>query len=110
MSILIYFLVFLIGGIAIGLPIAYALILCGVATAMVLGGNNVNPQIIAAQLMRGTDSVTMMALPFFVLAGELMNRGGLTNRIIKFCNIFVGRFRGGLGYVTILACLMFASL
>ena len=110
MSILIYFLVFLIGGIAIGLPIAFALILCGVATAMVLGGNNVNPQIIAAQLMRGTDSVTMMALPFFVLAGELMNRGGLTNRIIKFCNIFVGRFRGGLGYVTILACLMFASL
>ena len=110
MSILIYFLVFLVGGIAIGLPIAFALILCGVATALVLGGNNVNPQIIAAQLMRGTDSVTMMALPFFVLAGELMNRGGLTNRIIKFCNIFVGRFRGGLGYVTILACLMFASL
>jgi tripartite ATP-independent transporter DctM subunit len=52
----------------------------------------------------------MMALPFFVLAGELMNRGGLTKRIIDFCNIFVGRLRGGLGYVTILACLMFASL
>jgi tripartite ATP-independent transporter DctM subunit len=52
----------------------------------------------------------MMALPFFVLAGELMNKGGLTKRIIDFCNILVGRVRGGLGYVTILACLMFASL
>ncbi len=60
--------------------------------------------------MRGTDSVTMMALPFFVLAGELMNRGGLTTRLINFANIFVGRVRGGLGYVTIFACLMFASL
>ena len=60
--------------------------------------------------MSGTDSVTMMALPFFVMAGELMNRGGLTKRIINFCNIFVGRVKGGLGYVTILACLMFASL
>jgi tripartite ATP-independent transporter DctM subunit len=60
--------------------------------------------------MRGVDSVTMMALPFFIIAGELMNRGGLTKRIIDFCNIFVGGVRGGLGYVTILACLMFASL
>ncbi len=107
---LIFFLVVLVGGIMIGLPIAFSLILCGVSTALFLGGSNANPQIVAAQLMRGTDSVTMMALPFFVLAGELMNRGGLTSRIIKFCNIFVGRFKGGLGYVTILACLMFASL
>ena len=61
-------------------------------------------------LMQGSDSVTMMALPFFVLAGEIMNRGGLTKRIIAFCDIFLGRIRGGLGYVTIFACLMFAAL
>ena len=109
-TMLILFLVFLVGGVAIGLPIAIALIFCGVCTAFALGGSNANPQIIAQKLMSGTDSVTMMALPFFVLAGELMNRGGLTKRIIGFCNIFVGRVKGGLGYVTIFACLMFASL
>jgi tripartite ATP-independent transporter DctM subunit len=75
-----------------------------------MGGSATNPQIVAAQLMRGTDSVSMMALPFFVVAGELMNRGGLTKRLIDFCNLFVGRVRGGLGYVVILACLMFAAL
>ncbi|WP_283606382.1 TRAP transporter large permease [Faecalispora anaeroviscerum] len=97
-------------GILIGLPIAVALLLCAVATALALGGGDANPTIIARTLMQGSDSVTMMALPFFVLAGEIMNRGGLTKRIIAFCNIFIGRVRGGLGYVTILACLMFASL
>lgn len=110
MLLLTLFLVYLIGAIAIGVPIAFALLFCSVATGLHMGGTATNPAIISAQLMRGTDSVSMMALPFFVLAGELMNRGGLTTRIIKFANIFVGRVRGGLGYVTIFACLMFASL
>lgn len=106
----IVFLGALIIGIMIGLPIAHSLLLSAVSTALAIGGSATNPQIVAAQLMRGTDSVTMMALPFFILVGELMNRGGLTRRIIDFCNIFVGRVKGGLGYVTIFACLMFASL
>lgn len=104
------FIASMLVGILIGLPIAVALLLCAVSTAMALGGGDANPTIIARTLMQGSDSVTMMALPFFVLAGEIMNRGGLTKRIIAFCNIFIGRVRGGLGYVTILACLMFASL
>lgn len=104
------FIASMLVGIVIGLPIAVALLLCAVATALALGGGDANPTIIARTLMQGSDSVTMMALPFFVLAGEIMNRGGLTKRIIAFCNIFIGRVRGGLGYVTILACLMFASL
>lgn len=110
MLLLTLFIVYLVGAIALGVPIAFALLFCSVATGLHMGGTATNPTIIATQLMRGTDSVTMMALPFFVLAGELMNRGGLTTRIINFANIFVGRVRGGLGYVTILACLMFASL
>jgi tripartite ATP-independent transporter DctM subunit len=110
MLLLILFLSYLIVSIMIGVPIAFALLFCSVATGLHMGGTSASPSIIAAQLMRGTDSVTMMALPFFVLAGELMNRGGLTKRIIAFCNLFVGRVRGGLGYVTILACLLFASL
>jgi tripartite ATP-independent transporter DctM subunit len=104
------FIVSLLVGIIIGLPIAVALLLCAVSTALYMGGGDANPTIIARTIMQGVDSVTMMALPFFILAGEIMNRGGLTKRIIAFCNIFVGRVRGGLGYVTILACLMFASL
>lgn len=101
---------YLVGAIAIGVPIAFALLFAGMATGMQMGGNFGNPQIMAAQLMRGTDSVAMMALPFFILTGELMNRGGLTRRIIDLCNVTVGRVRGGLGYVTILACLLFGSL
>ena len=104
------FIISMLVGIMIGLPIAVALLLCAVSTALALGGGDANPTIIARTLMQGSDSVSMMALPFFVLAGEIMNRGGLTKRIIAFCNVFVGRVRGGLGYVTIFACLMFASL
>lgn len=104
------FIISMFAGIAIGLPIAIALLFCAVCTALALGGGDANPTIIARTLMQGSDSVSMMALPFFVLAGEIMNRGGLTKRIIDFCQIFVGRLRGGLGYVTIFACLMFASL
>ncbi|MDR1231469.1 MAG: TRAP transporter large permease [Spirochaetaceae bacterium] len=113
MSITILAIVFLgsiTAAIIIGLPIAFSLIFCAVVTALCMGGSATNPQIIALQLMQGADSVTLMALPFFVLAGELMNRGGLTKRIIGFCDILVGQVKGGLGYVTIFACLVFASL
>jgi len=109
LGLLFWFLLYLVGSIMLGLPIAFSLIFCAVMTGIHMGNHTI-PQNLAQQLMQGTDSVTMMALPFFVLAGELMNRGGLTKRIIDFCNIFVGRVKGGLGYVTILACLMFASL
>ncbi|GHU06475.1 dehydroascorbate transporter [Betaproteobacteria bacterium] len=110
MTLIILFMVYLCVSMMLGLPIAFALLFGSAATALHMGGSATNPQIVAAQLMRGIDSVTMMALPFFIIAGELMNRGGLTKRIIDFCNIFVGGVRGGLGYVTILACLLFASL
>jgi tripartite ATP-independent transporter DctM subunit len=109
-SFFILILAYLFISILMGMPIAFSLLLCAAATALHMGGSAANPQIIAAQFMRGLDSVTMMALPFFILAGELMNRGGLTKRIIAFCNIFLGRVPGGLGYVVIFACLIFASL
>jgi tripartite ATP-independent transporter DctM subunit len=106
----IVFLVSMVAAIIIGLPIAFSLLFSAAITALFMGGSATNPQIIALQLMQGSDSVTLMALPFFVLAGELMNKGGLTKRIIGFCDIFVGQVKGGLGYVTIFACLVFASL
>ena len=65
-------------GLAIGLPIAIALLFCSITTAMFMGGADANPTIIARWMMNGTDQQTMMALPFFIMAGEIMNRGGLT--------------------------------
>jgi tripartite ATP-independent transporter DctM subunit len=110
MPVLASLLGYLVAAIAIGVPIAFALLFASIATGLYMGGGSGDPQIMAAQLLRGTDSVTMMALPFFILTGELMNRGGLTQRIIALASATVGRVRGGLGYVTILACLLFGSL
>jgi tripartite ATP-independent transporter DctM subunit len=104
------FLASLFLSILLGVPIAFALLFSAAVTGLGIGGSATNPQTTAIQLMQGADSVTLMALPFFVLAGDFMNRGGLTKRIIDFCDIFFGRIKGGLGYVTIFACLLFASL
>ncbi|MCL2379978.1 MAG: TRAP transporter large permease [Treponema sp.] len=100
----------MIVAIILGMPIAFAILISAVFTGLFMGGGPANPQVIALQLMQGSDSVVLMAVPFFVLAGEFMNRGGLTKRIIAFSEIFVGNIRGGHGYIVILACLFFSSL
>ncbi len=102
------FLIALIGGILFGLPICFALLFSGVCMMLVLNG--FNTQILSQNLFSGADSFSMMAVPFFVLAGEFMNRGGITKRIVKFANALVGHVRGGLGYVSIIAILLFASM
>lgn len=101
---------YLVAAIAIGVPIAFALLFASAASSFLIGGTSTDPTIIASQLLRGTDSVSMMTLPFFILTGEIMNRGGLTKRLIAMFNVTVGRVRGGLGYVTILATLLFGAL
>ena len=58
---------------------------------------------IVQQMFTGIDTFTLMAIPFFMLAGELMVYSGTAERLLKFANISVGRFRGGLGYVNVLA-------
>ncbi len=105
---LIVFLISLIGGILIGIPICFALMFSGVCMMLYLNG--FNSQILSQNLFSGADSFSMMAVPFFVLTGELMNRGGITKRIVNFANAVVGHVRGGLGYVSILAILLFASI
>ncbi|EEI82089.1 TRAP transporter large permease [Anaerococcus tetradius] len=105
---LIVFIISLLGSMAIGLPIAFALIFSGVSMLAYLNGFDV--QIISQNMFNGADSYSMMALPFFMLAGDLMNRGGLTNRLVKAASAWVGHFRGCLGYVTIIATLLFASM
>lgn len=105
---LIVFLVSLIGSMFIGLPISFALLFSGVS--MMLHMNGFNSQILSQNLFSGADSFSMMAIPFFVLAGEFMNEGGITKRIVNAANAMVGHVRGGLGYVSILAILLFASM
>jgi TRAP-type transport system large permease protein len=93
---------------ALGMPIAFALMVCGLAMMLLMG--NFDSQILAQNLVNGADSFVLMAVPFFMLAGELMNAGGLSRRIVTMANALVGHVRGGLGYVAIFAAIIMASL
>ncbi|MCQ4306467.1 TRAP transporter large permease subunit [Pseudomonas stutzeri] len=105
---LLVFLGSLLGGMALGIPIAFALLLVGVALMLYLG--LFDAQIIAQNLLNGADSFPLMAVPFFMLAGEIMNAGGLSRRIVNIALALVGHKRGGLGYVAIIASCLLASL
>lgn len=93
---------------ALGVPIAFALLVSSVALMFYL--DIFDSQIIAQNLVKGVDSFPLMAVPFFILAGELMNAGGISTRIVNFAMAFFGHIRGGLGYVAILASVLFAGL
>ena len=102
------FLFSLLGAMALGMPIAFALLVC--AVAMMYQLNMMDAQIIAQNLIAGADSFPLMAAPFFLLAGEVMNSGGLSKRIVNVALTLVGHVSGGLGYVVILASCILAAL
>ena len=102
------FLVSLIGCILIGIPVAFSLLLCGLA--LMLNLDMFDIQIMAQNLINGADSFPLLAIPFFVLAGELMNAGGISKRIVDLPMKLVGDKQGGLGYVAIIAAVLMASL
>ena len=104
----IVFLTTLFGSIAIGVPIAFGLLLCAVALMYNLG--SVDAQILAQKVIDGADSYPLLAIPFFLLAGELMNAGGLSKRILALALGLFGHLRGGLGFVVIGTGLLLASL
>lgn len=104
----IIFLSVLLGTIILGVPVAFALLICGIALMLHL--DFFNAQILAQQLVSGADSFSLMAIPFFILAGEIMNEGGLSKRIIDLPMKLVGHKRGGLGFVAILSAMIMASL
>jgi len=92
----------------LGMPIAFALILTGVALMVHL--DFFDAQLVAQNLLSGADNFPLMAVPFFILAGELMNAGGISKRIINLAVSLVGHIQGGLGYVAIGAAVLLASL
>ncbi|NYT75731.1 TRAP transporter large permease subunit [Alcaligenaceae bacterium] len=102
------FLATLLGLIMIGLPIAFALMYAGIALMLVTG--QFDSQIVVQNAIAGADNFVLMAVPFFILAGEFMNAGGLSKRIVDMAGAFVGHLRGGLGYVAIFAGILLASL
>ncbi len=102
------FLGSLLAVMALGVPIAYALLLSGVALMWHL--NMFDAQILAQNVINGADSFPLLAVPFFMLAGEIMNVGGLSKRIVNLALTLVGHRRGGLGFVAILAACMLAAL
>ncbi|OJU89831.1 MAG: L-dehydroascorbate transporter large permease subunit [Burkholderiales bacterium 66-5] len=102
------FLVSLLGLIALGVPIAFALMFAGIALMLLTG--QFDAQVVVQNAVAGADNFVLMAVPFFILAGELMNAGGLSKRIVEMASAFVGHLRGGLGYVAIGAGIMLASL
>ena len=108
------FIVSLLAAMAIGMPIAYALLVCGLSLmaflSMTSGLVTFDSQILAQRFVEGADNFPLLAVPFFLLAGEFMNAGGLSRRIVNLAMAWVGHFRGGLGYVTVIAAVIMASL
>jgi TRAP-type transport system large permease protein len=108
------FVLSLLAAMALGMPIAYALLVCGVCLMVFLASNGTiaafDTQILAQRFVDGADNFPLLAVPFFLLAGEFMNAGGLSKRIVNMGVAWVGHFRGGLGYVAVFAAIIMASL
>ncbi|MEY3612355.1 MAG: Sialic acid transporter permease protein SiaT [Pseudomonadota bacterium] len=107
MTILI-FVVSLLGAMALGMPLAFSLLVSGVALMLHL--DVFDTQIVSQNLINGADNFPLMAVPFFMLAGELMNAGGMSRRIVNSALVWVGHLQGGLGYVAVFAAIIMASL
>jgi tripartite ATP-independent transporter DctM subunit len=94
----------------IGVPIAFSIGISAVLTMLV--GILPMPAVttMAQRMATGLDSFALLAIPFFILAGQLMNRGGIAARLIDFAKVLVGMLPGGLAYVNILACMLFGAI
>ena len=107
---LLWFLPLFLVLIMIGLPVVFALLASPFALIMLEGDNRNVVAGLYRNLYNGMDSFPLMALPFFMLAGEIMNRGGITLRLVEFSQAFMGHLRGGLAHVNILSSMLFAGL
>lgn len=93
---------------AIGVPIAFVLGLTPLVTMIVQGGT---PLILVAQrIFTGMDNTVLMAIPFFILAGNIMSHGGMTHQLVTFCKVLVGWLRGGLAYINVVISMIFAGI
>jgi C4-dicarboxylate transporter DctM subunit len=91
----------------IGVPVAISL---GVATMLSVFALDIPLAVVAQRIFTGLDSFAIMAIPFFVLAGNFMSHGGISRRLVEFVNSVVGKLRGGMAYAMVVACAFFAAL
>ena len=92
-----------------GLPIAFALMIAPGISLFFDGQQSMFPMLLM-RMYNGIDSFPLMAIPYFILAGEVMNRGGITNRLVRLSQALIGHLRGGLAHVNILSSILFAGL
>jgi len=93
----------------LNVPIAFSIGISTLLTIFAIGGMPALQQV-AFKIATGIDSFALLAIPFFILAGLLMGRGGIARRLIDFANVLVGRFPGGLSYVNIMTCMLFGAI
>ena len=91
-----------------GVPLAVVLVLCSIV--LMFHSGMWDAMIIPNTMLDGTNNYPLMAIPFFVFAGEIMAAGGLSKRVVALAEVMVGRIRGGLGYAAIVASIIFAGL
>lgn len=106
---LIWFLPLFLLFLMVGLPVVFGL-LAAPGLLLWLNGQERDITLLYRNVYNGMDSFPLMAIPFFMLAGELMNRGGITLRLVEFAQALMGHFRGGLAHVNILSSMLFAGL
>ena len=92
----------------LGVRIAYAI---GISSLLyIVCCTDISPMVVVQQISSGSDSIVMIALPFFLLAGELMNVGGITHRLIRFAMSLIGSVRGGLSFVVVVTNMIMAAV
>ncbi len=94
----------------IGVPIAFTLLVSAGLTLLVSISGEIAMATLAQRMATGLDSFALLAIPFFILAGELMNKGGIATRLIDFAKALVGSLPGGLAYVNIVSCMLFGAI
>jgi len=105
---ILWLFVMLFGMLLVGIPVAIAL--AGSSVIFILFGSSTPPMVVAHRMINGVDSFPLLAVPFFILAGNLMNTAGITERIFNFALALVGWMRGGLGHVNVGASVIFAGM
>ena len=98
----------LVAFIITGMPLAYAI--GGASFFSVAFGSDLPEIFVVQRFFTGVDSFTLMAIPFFMISGSLMSKGGVSDRLIKLCSIFLRKFPGGLAIVSIVACTFFGAI
>lgn len=104
------FLIVMIILICLGIPVAFSIAFGAMAMTVAGGLTGIPLSMIAQRMYSGVDSFPLLAVPLFMLAGNLMERGGMSERLVTLISIFFGRIRGGLAMVSVVCCMFFAGI